>query len=219
MKNICYDFKAPTNFRDYIFGKIHEDTIMSLDKLKCIVEGVIALIPNEILSRMEEDGWKIIITNQRNLEKEYNFDFEIYGLTDFSKKEILVYANSTAIKYSIPHEIGHYVDSILDFISQSTEWKDIFQREQGDIPKIKSDLRDNYFILYNTPEEFFAECFGAYILMKDLEKEMLRKGHLLHSSMNCIGKIIKILPYIEKKEVKIVEQYNDRTTFYETKFW
>lgn len=219
MKNICYDFKAPTNIRDYIFGKIREDTIMSLNELKCIVKDVVSLVPNEILSRMEEDGWKIIITNQRNLEKEYNFDFEIYGLTDFSKKEILIYANPFAIKYSIPHEIGHYVDSVLEFISQSSEWKDIFNKEKEDVSKMKGDLKNNYFILYDTPEEFFAECFGAYLLMSNNDKEMLKRSHLLNFSMKCISKIIKIFPYLEKKEVKTVEQYNDRTTFYETKFW
>lgn len=197
MVKIIYEFEDVKDFESYIFGNLPKSTLFNKKEVQEKVEETFRIIPKMILDRMEEDGWSFVFTNTRNLEKEYNFNFQIYGLTDFSNKQILVYANAKAIRYSIPHEIGHYVDSVMRYISNKSHWEFLFELEKSDAVKIHFE---DYFVLFRTPEEFFAECFGAYLLMSKEEKEMLKTKKLLQKSMDVIERILRVFPYVKRKE-------------------
>ena len=89
---IIYDYEQQISYKDLIFDK--EIGFYSLSQLKEVTENCIEQIPESLLKTFEELGWKIVLTNKQNLEKEYKYDYEIYGLTDYIKHEFIIYAKN-----------------------------------------------------------------------------------------------------------------------------
>lgn len=140
---------------------------LSLNHLKANVIAQLNKLPQCLLEKFQDEGWKIIITDEIGyLEKKYNFSYEVYGCTDYENKQIYVYAYNLAIKYSLIHEIAHFIDNYLGKISESKEWKYI--------QNLHSHWNYKYYFTDNDKEnpcEFFANCVSLYF---NNEKELKR---------------------------------------------
>lgn len=77
---IIYDYEQKTSYKSLLFRKSFD--FYSIEQLKKTVDGYISVIPRSLLFMFQKYGWHIILTNRRNLEQEYKYDYEIYGLTD-----------------------------------------------------------------------------------------------------------------------------------------
>lgn len=194
MLKTVYDFEPKFVVNDFIFNKnnVSSGDFFSLDELQAEVRGRLENIPKEILKIVNKEDWLLIITNKRNLEAEYNVDFKVYGITDFEKKEIVVYAQKDPILFSIPHEFGHIVDKYFNDISKTDDWIKI----ANEYAASAVDRRDSYFT--NTdPSEFFADCIAAYSL-----NQSIFDSYRMRDILDIIERMFKIAPYVEGQHEK-----------------
>lgn len=177
-KNILIEFSPKITYKEWVFyegnGRIND--FFSENQLIDYLEEILEKIPSKLLDSYEKNGWKIIITNQRNIEEDYNFEYEVYGCTDYEQKTTIVYANKNGID-SLLHELAHYLDSLIE-ISKTIEWENIYKKEQ--IFYKSEDLKD-YFTATDSQFECFADAFLVYILNKDLLK---RKSERTYKIIN-----------------------------------
>ena len=121
-------------------------------------------LPVNVLNRFKNSGWHIYITDE-NIAKSvfYGKYKSVQGVTLYSDRTILIEARESAIKESTIHEFGHFIDYMKDFISDSDEFKSIYNEEvnifKSRIPN-SSCVRDE--------QEFFAETL--YYIYKDQGK-------------------------------------------------
>lgn len=98
----------------------------------------------------------------------------------YDKHIICLDANNLSYRDSIYHEIGHVVDNSLGYISESSEFQGIYERE---IESFRTNIseypyaRDKYgvpvreadwYTTINDSTEYFAESFDAYFLFGDI---------------------------------------------------
>lgn len=141
--NIEYEFEPKITINDYIFNRLNQNIneFATIEQLKEGVEKIIKCVPEQIIKIVEKEDWKLIITNKRDLEKQFGIEYKIFGITNFKEKEILVYAQKDPLKFSIIHEFGHIIDNYLNTISLSEDWKHI-----TDVyAKRAVNHRDNFF--------------------------------------------------------------------------
>ena len=142
-----------------------------------------ASIPWEVRASLEEDGWRIILTDKDLQDNYYDGDVKgrLAGLTVFSEKTIYVYASKRDIRRSLIHEVGHYVDYKNGFVSKSDKFKSVFNKE-------KSSLKELWKIDdHNTSNstEFFAEVFNKFVVYNEDCKEEVPKSY------KCIKNALK----------------------------
>lgn len=160
-KNVIIEFQPKSNYKDWIFKNVNNNKNLdyfSKKQIEELIDKVLTKIPNRLLDALEILGWKIIVTNTRNLEEECDSNIKIYGYTSFEKKEIKVYATKEGINESLPHEIAHFLDSIIN-LTNSNEWRKIFNEEKDSFK-----MMSNYFTYSNYPSECFADAFMVYII-------------------------------------------------------
>jgi hypothetical protein len=112
------------------------------------------MIPQNIRDSFIANRWKITVT-----DKELTIDGisqRILAYTLHSKKEIYI-GNVSAS--SIVHEIGHYIDNVNNYISNSIS-DDTFNIEVNGLKSIDADTDSHN---YSSKIELFAECFSMYI--------------------------------------------------------
>lgn len=166
-KCIEFDYTAKNNsLEDFLFSKKVE--FLTESHLRDAVQEYLNKIPKQLLNIFSEEGWTCVITNTRNLEKEYGYNFEIYGLTDYNKKQIIVYATQDGINFSLSHELGHFLDCYLGNISNTQSWKYIYDRFNTN----RSYVDARYFSDKDTPAEYFANCFLLYVNDKNSLKRI-----------------------------------------------
>ena len=143
------------------------------------INTTLSKIPNILLEKAEKKGWSCRITNLRNLENEYGYDFKISGLTDYIRSQIVVYATFDGVHYALPHEMGHLLDQLLGNITDSDEWDDIYKKAKTNIknkwqPEWHTKyniLQEKYFLDIENKKEFFADAFLLYCMDRPLLKE------------------------------------------------
>ena len=109
------------------------------------------MLPDSVRESFEADGFKILIT-KKNLDENYyagETDGFINGIFSYQRKTIFLYGTESALKASMLHEFGHYLDWKNGFPSRTEEFKAIYDAEK--------DAFDSLYI--NTATEFFAEVF------------------------------------------------------------
>ena len=188
-KNIFMDFSPKCDYKKWVFNGITNNKENNLDffsKAQIIeeVENVLSKIPNRLLEATILTNWKIVVTNNRNLEEECGAPKQIYGYTNFNKKEIVVYATKEGIEISLPHEIAHFFDVLTD-ISISKEWQSIYNEEKEIYLTMK-----NTFTTPKYKSECFADAFMYYIIYK----ESLRKN--TPKTYATIDNVFKYINYI-----------------------
>ncbi len=213
--NIIYEFEPQITVNDFIFNRKNQNIkeFVSLEQLEKEVNKIIDSVPKEIRNVVESENWKIIITNKRNLEKDFNIDYQIFGITNFKEKEILVYAQKDPIKYSIVHEFGHIIDNYLNNISSTNDWIDITEK----YAKKAVNHTGNLFTS-ETRNEFFADCILTYCIDKSLFT-----GYDMIDIVPIIDRIVSVLPYVKKEEniessltesEKLLKQFNEYSREY-----
>lgn len=124
----------------------------------------LAQIKPELLEYFNENGWKIRITD--NYEMDHGFYFgsigngNVSGATSFTYKYIIIPNNEDDIDASVIHEMGHVLDSWK--YTMTSEWLDIYNRE-----------KDNYVREYAKTNQFegFACAYMEYVIMPNSLKE------------------------------------------------
>ena len=120
-------------------------------------------VPENVRSAFERDGWEIIITSQ-DIKDDAIKHAKIAAVTIHSEQRIYM---SVWDAPSITHEMGHYLDGKLGFISDEFPAK-AYGQELGTFMDIDSrSHRHNY----STTSEYFAETFSFYVLHHDLLKK------------------------------------------------
>lgn len=111
-----------------------------------------------------------------------NYDM-FKAVVNYEKNVICLDANNLSYRDSIYHEIGHAVDNSLGFISESSEFQSIYEREVANFRSNISEYRytrdkhgvpvreADWFTVVENPTEYFAESFNAYFLQRDILKE------------------------------------------------
>lgn len=128
-------------------------------------------LPDNVRNRFRNDGWSIVLTNN-SLKDEANTLYEISGLTIPDEKTIKIKAEQSSIRRALIHEIGHYIDYSLGYISETEDFIKLFNSESDNITW-QSEAKF-------THKEFFAEAFRFYysneakysILLNDTYKYM-----------------------------------------------
>lgn len=163
--NITIEFKPTTTCIDWFFAqptpcKIPNLEYFSILQIEETINYILEKIPVVILDAMKELGWKIIVTNTRNLENDCKSPTKIYGYTNFDTQTIYVYATKDGIP-ALLHEIAHFVDLLLN-ISNTKEWNNVYNIEKSRYETLK-----NSFTCINNKSECFADAFMLYYLHKE----------------------------------------------------
>lgn len=109
--------------KDYLFSDSRDKKwFLTESQANTAVRKYLDKVPTAILNAFQKEDWHIIVTNE-NLEQKYGYNFEIYGVTDRDEKTIYIYSHQDALNYGLGHEIGHFLDEYLGFISDTEEWK------------------------------------------------------------------------------------------------
>lgn len=131
---------------------------------KKMYDGVLAnymKAPLKLRELFESSGWKIIISNT-SLKQRFGYEFSILALTLLQEKEIYI-DNRENAKNSILHELGHFVDYSLGFVSSSDEFVSIYEEEVNNFVSFWKTHKNNT----STPIEYFAEAYQVLIVQPD----------------------------------------------------
>ena len=116
-------------------------------------------IPISLQNSFINNGWCFVLTSH-DLATRQGLEYgSVYGTTSHNEKRIYIQENSEDIvEQTVAHEIGHYLDSELQFEPRfSAEFEQIFQEERFKIDHV----RGNYCI--ENIREYFAEAVGLVI--------------------------------------------------------
>ena len=221
-ENIIIEFNPKTTYNDWIFNGILDTKKCNLDffSRKQVEENINTMleqIPQRLLEATIKTGWKMIVTNTRKLEDECGAPGQIYGYTNFEKREILVYADKNGIEISLPHELAHFLD-VLTNISISPEWKKIYKSEYDMYLTMK-----NHFTSPRYASECFADAFMVYIMQpKYLKQNVPMTYKVIENVFEYIEYLLDdkcINSYLEKqkeKEERIIKILTEPSCFDQT---
>lgn len=176
--DVNIDFIPNIRIKDFVMSDTGK--FISKNQLEETLTSVLNGVPKPLLDKFDKCGWTCVVTNQRNLENEYGYNFPVDGLTDFIKKQIIVYATHNGLYYSLPHEMGHVLDRLLGNITDTEEWSVICEREKENInhsvhAKI---IKEKYFLDLNNKQEFFADAFLLYCANRPMLTEATKLNDL-----------------------------------------
>lgn len=117
-------------------------------------------VPDHVLNAIQGIGY------QMELVKEAGANFQLIGVcgvTNTNDKRILIQAKESKFRRSVVHEIFHAYDDYLSFISESSEFKEIYESEKE---KFKvCDYHSTHYL--SNVREYFAEACQEYIYHPD----------------------------------------------------
>lgn len=176
--------------KDYLFSDSRDKKwFLTESQANTAVRKYLNKVPTAILNAFQKEDWHIIVTNE-NLEQKYGYNFEIYGVTDRDEKTIYIYSHQDALNYGLGHEIGHFLDEYLGFISDTEEWKRL-HIDHKKLPKIP-------VFYFSEPEEtdyeYFADCFLLYLndstLLYDCNKHAYEIFEKIFTNIEAIVEIV-----------------------------
>ena len=139
------------NFYDFILtdGEIYQSSLQKL------VDAYLE-IPSHIRERFEREGFLIIMTGKDITKPAYAPYGGYFGIgkikSVFDYERRLLFVNDEW-PTAVIHEMGHYVNDVLDGFSGRTENKEIFATEASKIGQYAM----------SNDREYFAEAFRLYI--------------------------------------------------------
>jgi len=122
------------------------------------------MIPENVRKDFKNQNWSIEITDE-NLGEKYRLTYNIIGITLPEEKVIKINNSQDSIRKALIHEVGHYIDYRLDFISNSEDFIKIYNDESK---KLKDNINNFNKTEFNK-KEFFAESFRIYIEDDELQ--------------------------------------------------
>lgn len=117
------------------------------------------MIPENIREKFEEDGWKISATTENLGRKYFGKKMSILALTVTDEKAIYIDDREKA-RYSVIHEMGHFIDFSSGFVSGTEEFEEIFNEEVDLLRSFHKTHINNT----STAVEYFAESYQAMII-------------------------------------------------------
>lgn len=152
-----------------VIGEVSETNYNRLMKNYC-------KIPENVREAYQLDGWRLSISTE-HLEDTWFAGWGYSAIAsgyDDSIKEIRVEDTKNGTN-AVAHEIGHYVDGKLGYISNTDEWQDIWKQE----------ITSKYGKI--SPLEGFAEAFEQTIYNPVTYKKKCPQSYQF--ILNCIGGI------------------------------
>ena len=114
----------------------------------------------DLVNEAVNNGWKVILTSYDLNELLFGGETEgVEGCTYFPTDDSdgVIYVHAGEYSYCVIHEFGHVLDCLCNFPSQSSEFKDIYDSEAGELTDYAGE----------SPLEFFAETFMYSMLQPD----------------------------------------------------
>lgn len=124
-----------------------------------IVNQQLALVPAYIQDAFVRNEWGVYVTDINIGQTYYNGKFaRVMASTNYEEKRILIESRLDAAYESPIHEVGHWFDLYLGFVTDSPEFTAIYSSESAAfIRSYGSDcVRDEM--------EFFSEGFWQYVI-------------------------------------------------------
>ncbi|MCI8666894.1 MAG: hypothetical protein HFG82_09545 [Dorea sp.] len=139
----------------------------------------LSAIPPYIQDAFVRDGWSIYVTDMNIGQTYYPGQFDmVMATTNYEERRILIEDRSDAVYESPIHEVGHWFDLYLGFVSNSNLFAQIYNEESAAfIQAYGTDcVRDEM--------EFFAEGFWYYIVnpdrLMDVSPQLYQFLHLMY---------------------------------------
>ena len=153
------------------------------DSILELVKFDLKACPRSVLCLLKNNGYRIILTaavcdvrpelstvHPRGYPPESTYK-DVQSMFDRERKEIIVgtnyshtgeIINNSEILDSVYHEIGHAIDQHFNFISSSSEFLNLYERDEPDAP---ANLRLNYYCQpgQSGPSETFAQVCGLVL--------------------------------------------------------
>ena len=141
-------------------------------------------IPEEIQSSFIKDGWLVELT-ENNISKRYNIEYSVLAVTIPKNKKIVIRATENSLSKSLIHEIGHYIDYKLNFISNTDSFENLYNEHKNILINTNGDYSDAVF----NNKEYFAEVFRVYI------QDYANYNDTLKNEFSLIDKAIREMGY------------------------
>lgn len=137
---------------------------LSIDEYYAILAEVLVMVPQNVLDQFYADGWGIMITQENLSDKYFNGIYSnVMAVTDGYIKVIWISASERAIRSSVIHEMGHYIEFTYNYPNDTEAFKAIYEEE-----------RMKFVVVGGSPAqargsslEYFAEAFQEYFLHPD----------------------------------------------------
>lgn len=118
----------------------------------------LAMIPSNLITEFQNDGWHIYCTDMDIDAVYYNSQFgAIMGTTNYEEHRILIENRTIAVTDAVVHEMGHWLDWHNETITNSDEFMNIYYAETD---AFKSTFN---MTCYYDQKELFAEAFWKYL--------------------------------------------------------
>lgn len=122
------------------------------------INAQLAIIPSNLITEFQNDGWHIYCTDMDIDAVYYNSQFDaVMGTTNYEEHRILIEDRTIVITDAVVHEIGHWLDWHNGTVTNSDEFMNIYYAETD---VFKSTFNMTYY--YNQ-KELFAEAFWKYL--------------------------------------------------------
>lgn len=128
------------------------------NELMDLAQTKLALLPSNVKDAFLNDGWDIILTDMDLNLTFYNGKYtEVLGNTIYGEGIIYIKSDEQAVNQAILHEIGHWLDFHLGYVTDSDEFRTIFEKEAN------SYIQNYQTTCVRNPKELFAETFWQYV--------------------------------------------------------
>lgn len=124
-----------------------------------IVNQQLSVIPAHLQDAFVQDGWSVYVTNINIGQTYYPGQFDmVMATTNYEEHRILIEDRMDAVYESPIHEMGHWFDLYLGFVSNTEFFQEIYNAESASFIRAYGTdcVRDEM--------EFFAEGFWYYIV-------------------------------------------------------
>lgn len=212
--NLVYTFKD-NELNDFIFEDGFENNFVCKEEVEQVVNTLVNALPKSIRDALERTDWVFEFTNTKDIETLYNIDYKVDGITDFENHVVFIYANKTSLYSAFFHEIGHFVDWYMNFVSKDKRWntilKNYYDRYNSSIVFQRLGLHTD------TKEfkvgEFFAEVINIYLLTNTdvvpKEYKQLKDLYIFKDLLIYAERVIYLLQYKDIPKKKEKREYPD----------
>lgn len=122
------------------------------------INAQLAMIPSNLITEFQNDGWHIYCTDMDIDAVYYNGQFgAVMGTTNYDEHRILIEDRRVAVTDAAIHEMGHWLDWHNGTVTNSDEFMNIYYTE--------TDIFKSTFHMtcYYDQKELFAETFWKYL--------------------------------------------------------
>ena len=162
------------------------DDSIPLDEHYVVLAETLILLPQDLLNKFYADGWGIVITQESLSDMYYKGVYNnVMAVTDGNIKVIWLSAKEEAIRNSVIHEMGHYLEFTYGFPNNTEEFTAIYKAERKKF-KVPGGSAAQ---ARSSSLEYFAEAFQEYFLHPDslLENTPLTYQYMANYVTNFVN--------------------------------